>query len=109
MRYVNQSDVMGSVASVFASINLDPDTVTRSQAIDAYIKASNKHLNEAIARLCFELKAKGKPTDLIAIDLGISQRTVLRAIRNYAQKTHSKSPLVPARVEQFFDLTHLIH
>lgn len=109
MRYVNQSDVMGNVASIFASINLDPDTVTRSKAIEAYIRASNKHLNEAIGRLCFELKAKGKPTDLIAIDLGISQRTVLRAIRNYAQKTNSKSPLVPVKVDHFFDLTHLIH
>ena len=109
MRYVKQSDVMGSVASIFASIDMDPDTVTRAQVLRAYINASNKHLNEAIARLCYELKAKGKPTDLIAIDLGISQRTVLKAIRRYAEKTNKKSPLVPARVEQFFDLTHLIH
>ena len=108
MRYVNPSDVMGNVASLFSNIEIDPDTTTRERALAAYITASNKHLNESIARLCFELKAKGKPTDLIAIDLGISQRTVIRAIRRYAQKTHSKSPLVPATVDAFFDLTHLI-
>ena len=108
MRYVKSSDMYDSVASIFVAIDTDPDLQSRIATLTSYIRNSNKHLNQSIAKLCYELKASGTPTDVIAVDLGISQRAVIRAIRKHVAQTGARSPLDTAVVDDFFDLRHLI-
>ena len=108
MRYVKSSDVYDSVAAIFVAIDNDPDLQSRTSTLLSYIRNSNKHLNQSLSKVCYELKESGTPTDVIAVELGISQRAVIRAIRRHMEQTGARSPLDAFTVDDFFDLRHLV-
>ena len=104
MSYVKSSDVSDQVVNLFSSIAQEPDTSRRKELILSASKAVSKELEKALVRLCYEMKTNGIPTDVIAVELGISQRAVLRGIRRHAKTLGIRNPLLPIPVSEFFDI-----
>ena len=104
MSYVKSSDISGQVVNIFSSIDEETDPNRRKDLILSASKSISKELEKALSKVCYELKCQGIPTDLIAIDLGISQRAVLRAIKKHSKLFGIRNPLEPITVEDFFDV-----
>lgn len=104
MAYIKYADVSNSVAQVIAAIEDEDDLGKRADLINNLIKSVQDQLAEPIARLCFELKTAGEPSDTIAVRLGISQRAVLRAIRKRARALGIMAPTDRIQVNGYVDI-----
>jgi hypothetical protein len=104
MAYVKYSDVSDSLAPLIAAINGDDDPRTRSESVKALISAASKEISLLLEKTCYDLKALGEPTDKISIDLGISQRAVLRIIRRFAKTNDLPNPMDRVRIDSWFDI-----
>ncbi len=104
MSYVKHSDVSDSIAHIVSSIEQEPNVQQRKLLISNYIKTASSQLVKPLARLCFELKVAGEPTDVIATELGISRRAVIRLIRKWAADNGIRNPLDNIEVNGFFDI-----
>ncbi len=104
MSYVKSSDVSDQIVNLFSSIAQETDTDRRKKLVLSAATSASKELEKALTKLCYELKTQGVPTDVIAIDLGISQRAVIRAIRKYAKTSGLYNPLRPIDVFDSFDI-----
>lgn len=104
MSYVKHSDVSDSIAHIVSSIEQETSIQQRKLLISNYIKTASSQLVKPLARLCYELKAAGEPTDVIATELGISRRAVLRLIRKWSADNGLRSPLDIIEVSGFFDI-----
>lgn len=104
MAYVKYSDVADSLAPLVAAINEDDDPKTRSESVKAFISAASKEISLLLEKTCYDLKTLGEPTDKISIDLGISQRAVLRIIRRFAKTNDLPNPMDRVRIDSWFDI-----
>lgn len=104
MAYIKYSDMHDSVAQILGAIEDEPNPEERSKLLNRFITAVSDQLVDVLARICFERRSHGVPSDIIAIDLGISQRAVLRLIRKRAADTGVKSPLDRIEIDGYFDI-----
>lgn len=104
MSYVNNSSMYDTVAFLYDTIDQESDIRLRMSALNDSIRQVSERLQQSIERTCYQAKSDGMPTDLIATELGISQRAVLRMIRSYSVRNNLVSPLDPIGVEGTFDI-----
>jgi len=104
MTYLKYSDVTDSVAQIIAAIEDEPELTKRTELLNNFIRSVSVQLVDPLARLCFDRRSQGDPSDVLAIDLGISQRAVLRLIRKRAIDTGVKSPLDRIEIDGYFDI-----
>ena len=104
MAYVKHSGISDSVAQIVAAIEEEPDLDKRADLYNNLISSVSTQLERPLARLCYQKKTLGEPSDITAIKLGISQRAVLRAIRKWARDNNLKSPLDRIQIENVIDI-----
>ena len=104
MAYLKYSDVTDSIAQIIAAIEDEPELSKRTELLNNFIRSVSVQLVNPLAQLCFERRAQGEPSDVIAIDLGLSQRAVLRLIRKRAVDLGVKSPLDRIEIIDYFDI-----
>lgn len=104
MAYVKYSGVSDSVAQIVSAIEEEPDLDKRADLYNNLITSVSTQITGPIARLCYQKKTLGEPSDITAIKLGISQRAVLRCIRRWASDNGLKSPLDRIQVDSVIDI-----
>jgi hypothetical protein len=104
MAYVKYSDVSDTLAPLVAAIKEDPDPTNRSESIKAFITVASREIEHLLQQTCYDLKKQGVPTDQISIDLGISQRAVIRSIKHFAQTNDLPNPMDRVQIEDWFDI-----
>lgn len=108
MSYIKNSALIDTVANMFDTIDQEADIRSRMSLISDSIEKISERLQESIERTCYQAKSQGIPTDIIATELGISQRAVVRMIRGYAVRNNLVSPLDPIGIDGTFSiLSHL--
>lgn len=105
MAYLKYSDVSDSIAQILSAIDDEPEPDKRAELLKNFIRSASDQLVDPLARVCFEKRTLGQPSDVIATDLGISQRAVVRLIRKRARDTGTRSPLDPIQIDGFFDIS----
>lgn len=103
MAYVKYSDVYDSVDQIVHAIEAEPDTIQRGKAISLFLKAVSTAAEKLLERQVYAMKELGIATDMIAIDLGISQRAVVRLIRSHSKKV-GHNPLERTHIDSWFDV-----
>ena len=109
MSYIKDSALTDTVAYLYDTIDQESDIRLRMAAIADSIQKVSARLQQSLERLCYEAKSEGLPTDLIASELGISQRAVLRMIRTYSVRNNLVSPLAVTQVEGTFSIVDHLH
>lgn len=104
MSYVNNSAMYDTIAVLFDTIDQESDIRLRMTAINDSIRQVSERLQQSIERTCYQAKAEGVPSDVVAAELGISQRAVVRMIRSYTVRNDLVSPLDPIGVDGTFDI-----
>lgn len=108
MSYIKNSALIDTIANLYDTIDEESDIRLRMSVISDSIEKVSERLQQSLERICYQAKSQGMPTDLIAIELGISQRAVIRMIRSYTARNNLVSPLDPIGVDGTFSiLDHL--
>lgn len=108
MAYVKYSDMTDSIASLVETINREPNMQLKTESLVALMDSFSSSITDCISRICYEQKSQGVATDIIATQLNISQRAVLRMIRRYSKKTGYFSPLDRITINGYFDIRDYI-
>lgn len=108
MPYVKYSDVSDSIAEIADQLNSEPDPEIRKLTITSVMDQLSIRLSDVLAKCCYEMKANGTATDIIAIDLNISQRNVIRMIRAYSTKNNIRNPLLVTVINDYIDIRDLV-
>lgn len=103
MPYVKYSDIADSVARISNEIESEPDTQMRTELVAAFVKAVSRAAGNLLERQAYDMKMLGTPSDIIAMELGISQRAVLRLIRRRSREVGS-GPLDRLTIDHWFDI-----
>jgi hypothetical protein len=108
MSYVKYSDVSDSIAAIMDQLDTEEDPDKRKESINSVMQQLSVRLSDTLGKCCYELKRNGVATDIISIDLQISQRQVLRLIRAYAARNNVASPLDRISIDGFIDIRDLV-
>lgn len=103
MPYVKYSDISDSIAPIVSQIASEEDTDKRTELIGYFIAAVNAASIGLLERQAYDMKMLGTPSDIIATQLGISQRAVLRLIRRHSRVT-GVNPMDRMSAENWFDI-----
>jgi uncharacterized membrane protein YheB (UPF0754 family) len=104
MSYVKESAMRDTIANVFDIIDEESDIRLRMKALTDVSKRISERMKNSLELFCYQAKSKGMPTDLIATELGISQRAVLRMIRGYSHRNSVRNPLGFLSMDGSFDI-----
>jgi uncharacterized membrane protein YheB (UPF0754 family) len=108
MSYVKESAMRDTIANMFDIIDGESDIQLRMTALANTSKRISERMKNSLELFCYQAKSKGMPTDLIATELGISHRAVLRMIRGYSHRNGVRNPLDFLAMNGSFDiLDHL--
>jgi Tfp pilus assembly pilus retraction ATPase PilT len=107
MAYVKYSDIADSVARITDVIESEQDTRVRSDLVVSFVKAVSQAAGLLLERQAYDMKTLGVPSDIIATELGISQRAVLRLIRRHSQSV-GLNPMDRIHVESWFDIRDFV-
>ena len=108
MSYVKYSDVSDSIAAIMDQLDNEQDPDKRKDSINSVMHQLSVRLSDVLAKCCYEMKRNGVATDIIAIDLQISQRQVIRLIRAHAARNNIPNPLDRISIDGFIDIRHLV-
>lgn len=108
MSYVKYSDVSDSIAAIMDQLNSEQDPDKRKDSINSVMQQLSVRLSDVLAKCCYDMKRNGAATDIIAIDLQISQRQVIRLIRIHAAQNNVSSPLDRISIDGFIDIRDLV-
>ena len=108
MTYFKHSGIGDSVARIIEEIETEPSTDTRAELLCEMMDAISGQLAGSLERICFAMKMSGKPSDVIAIKLGISERSVKRLIRKRSASLGVRNPLEQISVSASVDIRDLV-
>lgn len=103
MPYVKYSDIADSIAPIVSQIASEDDVSKRAELVCYFITAVTSASSSLLEKQAYDMKMLGVPSDIIATELGISQRAVLRLIRRHSQVT-GLNPMDRLTVDEWFDI-----
>jgi len=103
MPYVKYSDFADSIAPIVSQIASEDDASKRSELIRYFIAAATAASSSLLEKQAYDMKMLGVPSDIIATELGISQRAALRLIRRRSRVT-GLNPMDRVTVDDWFDI-----
>lgn len=108
MPYIKYSALTDSTVSAFDEIDSEPDIRVRLMSLSSTLTGLSARAERSLELATFQAKASGIPADVIAAELGVSKRMVLRLIRSHAERTGLASPLDRIDAQPGFDVRSIV-
>ena len=104
MSYFKHSDVGDTVDRMLGIVAEEPDIERKSALVVTLMDSISSELTRIIGGICYDSYLRGTASDITAVRLGISQRSVKRFIRSEAVKRGERNPLRTRQVDEFIDI-----